>query len=268
MPARINHVAICSDYYATNARFYEALFGMRGGSKPRPARAVSLGDGHVGLNNIPRRDGRRSGLDHFGIEVDDIETTLARMKAFDPTLETVKRPAVRPYAAYSTHDPDANVFDLSQKNIGVQKDVFAENEWEQPRFLSHITLRTRHPERCAAFYEEVFDLRPTTPGDGAFGLSDGRVTLVILPWHISDYLDQDPAPVGLEHIGFTVENLGAFRHDLDEIAGINPQMITRPLGLGAEGEARLKLFQTCPAGTFHLTDIEGVYIDVNERASA
>jgi len=31
MSARINHVAITSDYYAVNARFYESLFGMRPG---------------------------------------------------------------------------------------------------------------------------------------------------------------------------------------------------------------------------------------------
>ena len=36
-----------------------------------------LGDGYVGMNCIPRRDGRYSGLDHFGIEVDDIEETIA-----------------------------------------------------------------------------------------------------------------------------------------------------------------------------------------------
>ena len=31
-----------------------------------------------------------------------------------------------PYAAYSAHDPDTNIFDLSQRNIGFQKDVYAE----------------------------------------------------------------------------------------------------------------------------------------------
>ena len=60
-----------------NGRFYEALFGMKPSSKPRPARSVVLGDGYVGMNCIPRRDGRYSGLDHFGIEVDDIEDTIA-----------------------------------------------------------------------------------------------------------------------------------------------------------------------------------------------
>ena len=72
MPAKINHIAIASDQYAINAKFYEALFGMKTGTKPRPARAVAIKDGYLGLNIIPRREGRASGLDHFGIEVDDI----------------------------------------------------------------------------------------------------------------------------------------------------------------------------------------------------
>ena len=33
MPARINHVAITSDHYAMNARFYQALFGMTPGKR-------------------------------------------------------------------------------------------------------------------------------------------------------------------------------------------------------------------------------------------
>ncbi len=153
MPAKLNHVAIASDHYAVNARFYESLFGMKTSSKPRPARAVVVGDGYVGLNSIPRREGRCSGLDHFGIEVDDLDDTIARIHKFDATLETVKRPPVRPFAAYSAHDPDCNVFDLSQRNIGFQKDVYAELDGEaRPRHISHIALRTRQAERCAEFY--------------------------------------------------------------------------------------------------------------------
>ena len=134
MSARINHVAITSDYYAVNARFYESLFGMRPGKKTLPpSRAISLGDGYVGMTHIPRRDGRTSGLDHFGIEVDDIEDTIARMQKFDPELSALKRLPIRPYAAYSAHDPDTNIFDLSQRNIGFQKDVYAENDGQDVR---------------------------------------------------------------------------------------------------------------------------------------
>jgi catechol 2,3-dioxygenase-like lactoylglutathione lyase family enzyme len=267
MSARINHVAICSDHYALNGRFYEALFGMRPSSKPRPARSVVLGDGYVGMNVIPRRDGRTSGLDHFGIEVDEVEDTISRIAKFDSSLSAVKRPPVRPFAAYSAHDPDTNIFDLSQKNSGGQKDVYAENDWVQARTISHIALRTRHAERCAEFYAEVFGLTPLDRPkdgneDGNFYLSDGRVTLMIIPWKITDYYGQDPARTGLDHIGFKVESVDQVKKDLEFLIGENPHMRTRALGYGSEGEARLKLFQKCPLGCFHLTDIEGVYIDV------
>jgi catechol 2,3-dioxygenase-like lactoylglutathione lyase family enzyme len=267
MPSRINHVAITSDHYALNGRFYEALFGMRPSSKPRPARSAVLGDGYVGMNIIPRRDGRTSGLDHFGIEVDDVEHTLARIAKFDPSLSAVKRPPIRPFAAYSAHDPDTNIFDLSQKSSGAQKDVYAENDWVQPRTISHIALRTRHAERCARFYAEVFGLSTLAPRkdaseDGNFYLSDGRVTLVVIPWKITDYYGQDPARTGLDHIGFKVESVEQVKKDMEFLIGENPHMRTRALGHGSEGEARLKLLQKCPLGCFHLTDIEGVHIDV------
>jgi catechol 2,3-dioxygenase-like lactoylglutathione lyase family enzyme len=272
MPARVNHVAITSDYYAINARFYESLFSMTQGKTNRlpPARAISLGDGYVGMTHIPRRDGRTAGLDHFGIEVDDIEDTIARMKKFDPESDAVKRPPIRPYAAFSAHDPDTNVFDLSQKNIGFQKDVYAENsEAAAPaaRHISHIALRTRNAERCAHFYAEVFGLALLNrPSDENYYLSDGRVTLAIIPWKLADYYGMDPARTGLDHIGFTVESVEQVKKDMDFLIGENPHMHGRPLGYGSEGEARLKLFKKCPLGHFHLTDVEGVYIDVAEHA--
>ena len=265
MFARINHVAIASDQYAMNGRFYEALFGMKPSSKPRPARSVVVGDGYVGLNCIPRREGRPSGLDHFGIEVADIDLAISRINKFDPTLEVLKRPPVRPFAAYSAHDPDVNIFDLSVRGSGAQKDVYAENGWTQPRTISHLALRTRNAERCAQFYAEVFELKLVNTGsNGQFQLTDGRVTLLILPWRMADYYGQDPARLGLDHIGFKVESVEAVKRDMEELIGVNPQMRTRPLGCGSEGAARLAVLKQCPIGAFHLTDIEGVYIDVAE----
>jgi predicted enzyme related to lactoylglutathione lyase len=226
--------------YWLNGKFYESLFGMKPSSKPRPARSVVLGDGYVGLNCIPRRDGRCSGLDHFGIEVDDLEDTIARIGKFDSSLSAVKRPPIRPFAAYSAHDPDSNIFDLSQKSLGGQKDVYAENDWRQTRTISHIALRTRHAECCAHFYSEVFDLnRLDRPKDENFYLSDGRMVLMIIPWKISDYYAQDPARTGLDHIGFKVESVEQVKKDMGFLIGENPHMHGRPLGYGPEGEARL-----------------------------
>jgi catechol 2,3-dioxygenase-like lactoylglutathione lyase family enzyme len=269
MSARINHVAITSDYYAMNARFYESLFGMRPAKKSLPpSRAISLGDGYVGMTHIPRRDGRTSGLDHFGIEVDDIEDTIARIQKFDGQLSALKRPPIRPYAAYSSHDPDTNIFDLSQRHTGFQRDVYAENTGEEvrTRSIDHISLRTRNAERCGHFYAEVFGLAlMNRPSDGNFYLTDGRVTLAIIQWKLSDYYGMDPARLGLDHIGFRVENVDAVKRDLDFLTGENPHLRGRALGYGSEGEARLALFKQCPFGEHHFTDIEGVYLDVSCR---
>jgi catechol 2,3-dioxygenase-like lactoylglutathione lyase family enzyme len=266
MFAKINHLAITSDLYAINARFYQALFGMQASNNGRPARAVPVGDGQIGLNNIPRREGRRSGLDHFGFEVADMRLALERMKAFDPSLEHVVRPSVRPNAAISAHDPDMIIFDLAERNSGKAQDIFAENDWKQERYINHIALRVREPEKSARFYHEVFDLAVSNDrSDGHWRLSDGRVTLLIMPWTMQNFVGHDPIPPQLDHFGFKVESVAAIRKEIDDLVGVNPQLVTRPLGYGEEGAARLDLFRQCPIGEFHLTDIEGVYIDVTEH---
>src|SRR4029453_11323666 len=79
MFARINHMAMVSPIYPMLANFYEAFFGLnRSGKTSRPLNAVTVGDGNVGLNLNPLRDGYVGGLDHFGLVVDDIESVLTR----------------------------------------------------------------------------------------------------------------------------------------------------------------------------------------------
>lgn len=267
MPTKINHLAISTDYYAVNARFYQALFGMKASNNPRPARAVPVGDGQIGLNNIPRRDGRRSGLDHFGLEVDSMAEALERITKFDSNLTYVQRPAVRPNAAYSAHDPDMIIFDLAERNSGKAQDIFAENKGDLPsRYINHIVLRVRSPERSAEFYSTVFglDLLNDRSGD-SYHLSDGRVRMVLMPWSMNNFIGHDPQPPALDHFGFKVESVEAIKKEMIDLIGVNPQMVTKPLGVGDEGKARLDVFQQCPIGQFHLTDLEGVYIDVTEN---
>ena len=58
MFARIKHVAMVSDQYALQGKFYESLFGMTTAAEKRSDRAVTVGDGYVGLNINPRKPGR------------------------------------------------------------------------------------------------------------------------------------------------------------------------------------------------------------------
>ena len=68
MFAKINHMAMISPIYPMLANFYEAYFGLkRSGKTSRPLNAVTVGDGYVGLNINPLRDGYVGGLDHLAL---------------------------------------------------------------------------------------------------------------------------------------------------------------------------------------------------------
>ena len=64
MSAKLNHLAITTDNYTTLGMFYRAYFDMNvSGDTDRERRAISVGDGYVGVTLIPRRAGRRAGIE-------------------------------------------------------------------------------------------------------------------------------------------------------------------------------------------------------------
>jgi catechol 2,3-dioxygenase-like lactoylglutathione lyase family enzyme len=267
MTAKIKHIAIVSDQYALEGRFYEALFGMKTAADTRPERAVTLSDGYAGLNINPRKAGRPAGLDHFGLEVEDAEEACARLHERYPGIQVLKRPSTRPFAGISTHDPAGNVFDLSQKNMENRTSVYVEAPREQARTISHLAIRTLNVEQVAEFYIDVFELEPSKkkPGDPNFYLSDGRITLIFMPWNIMDYHGGGIARPGPDHIGFKVESVQALQERLHTLGENNPHLRPLPVGGGPEGGARLKLFAECPYGAYHLADPDGILIDVAEK---
>lgn len=262
MFAKLKHLAIISDNYVLLSRFYEALFGMRTSRSPRPESAVAIGDGYVGMNIIPQKLGRQAGLEHFGLEVEDVEKVAARLKEKYPAIQLVKRPSNRPFAGISTHDPDGYVFDLSQQAMTNRAEVYVEGEWKQERYISHFVLRSLNPANLAKFYREVYELQELEkPGaDRNHYLSDGRVTMIISPWAISDYEGAGIEPRHMDHLGFTVEDLDNFKKDLAALANRNPALSPKPGG--SEGNIRLKLLAQCKRGQFQLADPDGVPIDV------
>ena len=167
MFSKINHVAIVSENYAKSALFYQAVFGMRTSDKTQTSRAQTVGDGYVGLNINPRRAGRSAGLDHFGIEVEDAETAFERMRRKYPTVKWLQRPSNRPFAGVSTHDPDGNMFDISQKTMTNRTSVYRDQEGNgevNARHIDHVALRTMRPDAMAEFYRDVFELAPSEQG--------------------------------------------------------------------------------------------------------
>ena len=80
MFGKLNHLAITSDHYTLLGMFYRAAFGLKAsGDTAREIGAISVGDGYLGMTLIPRRGGRKAGLDHFGIEVEDLEKVRAKV---------------------------------------------------------------------------------------------------------------------------------------------------------------------------------------------
>jgi catechol 2,3-dioxygenase-like lactoylglutathione lyase family enzyme len=270
MFAQINHMAIISPHYPTLEKFYQAVFGLKPSKKSRPGSAATTGDGYVGLNLIPRRDGYVGGIDHFGMVVDDVAPVLERMQRKHKRANIVKRPSARPFAAFSGHDPDGNVFDLAQKRDDTRKEVYADiaaEGWAQDRYFNKFAIRTPNAEQCAEFYADVFELQPVNRNSAALGyhLTDGRVTLSILPWSIPTFEGMSIKRPGPDHLGFHVENLAAFKTHVAETAGANPYLAPVPLGGSPESDVRRRFFEKQAGGKWQMSDPDGNWIDITDE---
>lgn len=272
MFAQINHMAMVSPIYPMLAKFYEAYFGLKpSGKTSRPLNAVTVGDGYVGLNINPLRDGYVGGLDHFGMVVEDLDKVMDRARSKFPSAAIVKRPSTRPFAQYSAHDPDGNVFDLAQRSesdklVGVYAEQVSGNGQDSNTHLNKFAIRTLHADRCAEFYADVFELKPLNKKDGdGYHLSDGRVTLSILPWSIPIFENMGIKRPGPDHIGFKVENVDEFKKHVQVTAGMNTYLMPMPLGGSKEAEARKSFLAKTAGGKYQMADPGGVWIDVTDE---
>jgi predicted enzyme related to lactoylglutathione lyase len=275
MLTRIQHAAIVSENFVREAKFYESVFGMKR-SKPGSAEeekairtnyAVSISDGYVGVTMIGRKPGYVPGLHHFGIDVDDVEEAIARIKKHYPAVAVLKRPSNRPFATFGAHDPEGNYFDLTQEGMDNRRDVYVEPGREQARRIHHIKLRVINPVAIAAFYRDLFDLNEKEKAleDPNFYLTDGKVTLIIAPWKMSDFEGAGIDRPGLEHVGFKVESVEGVKKDLAVLRESDPEMRERIVSETEEGERRLALIASCRYGQHQLSDPDGVFIDVLEN---
>ena len=132
---------------------------------------------------------------------------FAHSKKINPKIQVLHRPTNRPFAGISMHDPMGNVFDLSQLNMENRRDLYTEKVEDRARRVGHFGLRCVEPEMCAEFYRDVFELTEMEKpaGDPNHYLSDGKVTLAVMPWKISDFYGSGIERPALDHIGFKVE---------------------------------------------------------------
>ena len=275
MLTRIQHFAIVSENFVREAKFYESVFGMKR-SKPgseeeqkaiRTNYAVSISDGYVGVTVIGRKPGYVPGLHHFGVDVDDVNEAIRRVRKNYPEVAVLKRPSNRPFATYGAHDPEGNYFDLTEEGASNRRDVYVEAQREQPRRVHHLKLRVMNPAKIAAFYRDSFDLKEADKAleDPNYYLTDGKMTLIIAPWKMSDFEGAGIDRPGLEHVGFTVEDVGAVKKDLTLLREADPEMRERIVSEPSEGEWRLALIASCRHGRHQFSSPDGVFVDVSSE---
>jgi catechol 2,3-dioxygenase-like lactoylglutathione lyase family enzyme len=251
MHAQINHMAIASTNWPMVGRFYESVFGLKC-STHRPFHGVVYSDGYCGININPKRDGCVAGLDHFGFLVDDVDEVRIRMEKKWPDSDLVKRPSTRPFAAYSGNDPDCNIFDLAQRKGDERK---------------NIAIRTKNVDKVADFYMDVFELTPANIGtdNGCKHLTDGRVTLSLMPWSIAAFAGMSTKHPGPEHLGFKVESIEAVKKDVATAKGANQYLAPFELGGSPEADDRAAMFSRWATGKYQMCDNDGTWIDITDE---
>ena len=275
MLTRFQHFAIVSENFVREARFYESVFGMKR-SKPgseeeqkaiRTNYAVSISDGYVGVTVIGRKPGYVPGLHHFGVDVDDVDQAIARIKKNYPDVAVLNRPSNRPFATYGAHDPEGNYFDLTQEGMSNRRDVYVEQQREQPRRVHHLKLRVMNAPTIAAFYRDMLDLREADKAleDPNFYLTDGKMTLIVAPWKMSAFEGAGIDRPGLEHIGFKVESVEGVQKDLAALRESNSEMRERIVAEPSEGERRAALIASCRHCRWSTSSPDGIFVDILEK---
>ncbi len=271
---------------------YETLFGLDlDMSLGSPERGELLSDGNIQLNIRPRVPGQRVGLDHFGVEVGDIDAVFAKLKTDYPEIGWVEQPEDGAIGTYFAHDPAGSIFSLSQGDgTSISDDQSQDRPQDRPvsanfarwsdgnpsqRYLQHYAIRTRRLEECADFYEDVFGfahIKPTASDPNHY-LSDGRMTLILIQWSINDYGGISVTGRGPDHIGFKVEDSAKVQAEVEGYAthfapGNAPMWLLNVVNRTTdENQIRAKMVaESNPVSQYQFTDRDGVFVVVSDKS--
>ena len=83
--------------------------------------------------------------------------------------------------------------------------------------IKHIAIRTHEVEKTARFYREAFGLEQVGVGKSGIYLTDGHLNIAIL--HLRPAMDGETMKLGVDHIGFQVDDLAATLARVREAGG-------------------------------------------------
>ena len=273
---KLNHIATIALDPQTVAKFYATIFEM---TYARSIIGATAREGYVGLNFNPLWPGRPGpiGLDHFGIEVDNINNSFDQAGKNYPEVEWVKRSGTRPYAQVDINDPDGQVVNINQRDIdkGISEvktaGLYLEEDSAEPRprHVEYLALRTPNPSRCSDFYRDVFEMTPMNrqEDEETYSLTDGRVVLKLIPWRISDFDGMDVNRPMLDHIGFKVEDADKVHEEILDYNGRFPPMAAPCWLLEDREEDRNRakhMKQIAPDSKYQYCDMNGTCFVTND----
>ena len=114
--AKIRHIAIKVEDQEKAANFYKQTCGMteawRGRVRDDGNRAIYLTDGYINMAVLPARGGRE-GIDHFGFQVEDMESTLNTADASGAQKQADTKPKDGCFAEMGVRDTVGQLVDVT-----------------------------------------------------------------------------------------------------------------------------------------------------------
>src|ERR1044072_4777344 len=83
--------------------------------------------------------------------------------------------------------------------------------------IKHMPIRTRDVPKTAAFYKEAFGLTEVGAGQSGVYLTDGHLNIAIL--NLRPGMDGESMKLGVDHIGFQVEDVDATVARINKLGG-------------------------------------------------
>lgn len=222
MTGRVRYIAFMSEDPDKTSDFYARHFGLAEIARSNQG-DVSLTDGYMNLTFIKARDelcepDTRLGLHHVGLQVDNLDHTLARYRDVAPRGEIIEEGGGPHFGDVRIYDAECHAVSLSTGDFGVGGE--ARNV---PR-VAHIALNAIDPTNLLHFYETLFGYRELTASferreqerKNRF-FADGFTNVAVHPFY-NGASEGHEQRFGVNHIGFLVtdmdERLEAFAREI------------------------------------------------------
>jgi catechol 2,3-dioxygenase-like lactoylglutathione lyase family enzyme len=231
MGAVIRYIAFLSERPEEQARFYHRFLGTEEIGRSADG-DVAITDGFYNLSFLQIRPGLAEprmelGLNHIGLEVDDLAEVERRYRAYRPRGPVVREAGGIHRGQLRIHDPDGNPVTLSEMSFGV------DGRRQQVPGIRHVAFDAMDTNAMLDFYTEVLGLAElgTSQERRQQGLEnrfagDGFTNLAIHPFYSSNTGHE--MRMGMNHIGFLVSDLTGIMNDLGQMTAVAARPANRP----------------------------------------